>query len=518
MKTLKELFKSYLTVLTVLLCLPAVSHAQQIGGVDNSFVQELVPTAGVVSIQQVTFIFDAARVVNTDWGQIQIDPVQLGNVTGMDSGYVNLFVYSDSSGQVANWVIRNLYLPKIAVNNCPPTEGGDNSTPPGGPPSSAPPVPSPGGFDPVVVPNMMSMYFDLRPTIEGSGKLSSILGTILVSKQPLPEIGDILSVAARFTPRVVKVQQVVVDAEGYDLEQIRPQADIIEGTSVYPIGPPPLPLPLEPGLDIPGNLLFPIEVFQLAQPNVHCAENQCVPMAHANVLAYLQNRYDGVPLVWNLPHAAVRGIGKVSAAGDVQIWIPVQENSLVANVDAFTRRLEVVDASVGKGSTKCQLIRGAFGYLAAYGELAQAQFRHQGGAELYGDDANCDNGTVLLGEIVSKKEGLFPTWKWMFEQLQLGRGVAILFGRYDMNGNRTSGHMVRVWGAARYNDKDYIYTLDDGKQGINSYGLRTQQWQVADTGQPGWIGIPDGRLNMNGMSWEIEFAISTEAKPTLAIP
>ena len=515
MKTLKELFKSCLTVLTVLLYLSAGSYAQQKVSVDASFVQELLPTAGVVSIQQVTFVFDAARVVNTDWGQVQIDPVQLGNVTGMDSGYVNLFVYSDSSGQVANWVVRNLYLPKITVNNCSPTEGGDNSTPPDEPSSSIP-VPKPVDFKPAVAHNMMSMYFDLRPTIEGSGKLSSILGTVLASKQPLPEIGDILSLAARFTPRVVKIQQVVVDAEGHDLEQIQLQADIIVGTSLYPIGPP--PLPLGPGLDLPGNLLFPIEVFQSAQPNVNTAENQCVPMAHANVFAYLQSRYDGVPLVWNLPHAAVRGIGKVSAAGDVQIWIPVQENSLVANIDAFTRRLEVVDASVGNGANRCQLIRGAFGYLAAYGELAQVQFRHQGGAELYGDDANCDNGTVLLGGIVSEKEGLFPTWEWMFEQLQLGRGVAILFGRYDMNGNRTSGHMVRVWGAARYNNKDYIYTLDDGKQGINSYGLRNQQWQVADTGQPGLAGVPDGRLNMNGMTWEIEFAISTEAKPTLAIP
>ncbi len=140
MKTLKELFKSSLAVLTVLLCLQAGSYAQQFVGVDTSFVQELVPTAGVVSIQQVTFVFDAARVVNTDWGQIQIDPVQLGNVTGMDSGYVNLFVYSDSSGQVANWVVRNLHIPKIIVNNCSPTGGGD-STSPGEPPSSAPPSP-----------------------------------------------------------------------------------------------------------------------------------------------------------------------------------------------------------------------------------------------------------------------------------------------------------------------------------------------------------------------------------------
>jgi hypothetical protein len=41
---------------------------------------------------------------------------------------------------------------------------------------------------------------------------------------------------------------------------------------------------------------------------------------------------------------------------------------------------------------------------------------------------------------------------------------------------------------------------------------------VADTGQPGLGGIPDGQLNMNGSSWEIEFATSTEAKPTLLIP
>jgi len=191
---------------------------------------------------------------------------------------------------------------------------------------------------------------------------------------------------------------------------------------------------------------------------------------------------------------------------------------MVANVDTFTRRSGVVNAGVGKGSSKCQLIRGAFGYLAEYGTLAQAIFRHQGGVELYGEDASCDDGTVILGGIVSTKEGLYPTWEWMFEQLQLGRGVSILFGRYDMNGSRTSGHMVRVWGAASYLDKKYIYTLDDQYQGINTYGLRTQQWEVEDIGQPGLAGVPDGRLNMNGTSWEIEFALSVEAVPTLMIP
>ncbi|MHC4191316.1 MAG: hypothetical protein ACYSUB_16820 [Planctomycetota bacterium] len=561
MKTLNELFRSSLAVLTVLLFFHAGAYAQQLVAVDTSFVQELSPTTGIVSIQQVTFVFDAGRVVNTDWGQIQTDPTQWGSITGMDSGYVNLFVYSDTTRTEPNWIVRNLHIPKIIVNNCSPTGGGDSTSPgeppsstppvpspvglspsptspdeppsstppvpspvglspsptsPDEPPSSTPPVPSPGGFDPAIVPNLVSVYFDLRPAIAGSGRLDSILGTVLVSEQPLPEIKDILRTAGSFIPQVIGVQQVIVDAEGDDQALIQPQASIIVAGGPDLIGPP--PLPPDPGIDLPGDLLFPIEVFQLAQPNVSSAENQCVPMAHANVLAYLQSRYNGVPLVWNLPHSAIPGIGKTSAAGDVLIWFPEPQNSVVANVDSFTRRLGVNNPSVGGASTRCQNIRGLLGYMTASGDSAQVRFRHRGDELLYGDGLECDNGTVLLGGLVSIREGLYPTWEWIFEQLQLGRGVAMSFGRYDMNGVRTSGHMVRVWGAARYNNKDYIYTLDDGKQGINSFGLRTQQWEVADIGQPGLAGIPDGRLNMNGTSWEIEFAISTEAKPTLAIP
>lgn len=101
-----------------------------------------------------------------------------------------------------------------------------------------------------------------------------------------------------------------------------------------------------------------------------------------------------------------------------------------------------------------QNIRGLLGYMTGSGDSTQVQFRHRGGELLYGDGLECDNGTVLLGGLVSIREGIYPTWEWIFEQLQLGRGVAMSFGRYDINGVRTSGHMVRVWGAARYNNKD----------------------------------------------------------------
>jgi hypothetical protein len=78
--------------------------------------------------------------------------------------------------------------------------------------------------------------------------------------------------------------------------------------------------------------------------------------------------------------------------------------------------------------------------------------------------------------------------------------------------------MVRVWGAARHLNTNYLFTLDDAMQGDNIWGTVNTQWQVADTGSPGMPGVPDGRLNLDNTTWEIEFAISAEAKPTLNIP
>jgi hypothetical protein len=527
METFNRIFRLGPTVLISLLFLQAGVYAQQLVVVDTDFLQEINPNTGVLSVQQISFVFDSGRVLDSDWGQIQVDPAQFGNITGLNSGYINLFIQSNEAptstappDPTLKWVIHNLLVPEILVDDCPPSGNNDNSDSTGGPPTSTPPAngPTTGPVDlsPAVVRNPISTYFDLRPTTDGTGRLDFIMGTIIVSEQPLPDLENILDIAGTYNPQVIRVQQDIVNAEGHFWAQTDSISVVIQAEGPALIGPP--PLPPDPSPDFPGDLAFPIEIFQSDQPNVQCAKNQCVPMAHANVLGYLQQRYDGSPLVWNLPHDFIPGIGKISSSGDILNWFPEPENSLVANVDALTRRLGVINAAVGEGSSECQLIRGPFGYMAAYGDSAKVVFRHQGGELLYGDGQECDNGTVILGGIVSAREGLFPTWQWMFEQLQLGRGVSMLFGRYDINGERTSGHMVRVWGVASYNNKDYIYTLDDGNQGINSTGLRTQQWEVEDIGQPGLAGIPDGRLNMNGTTWEIELAISAEAKPTLAIP
>ena len=58
----------------------------------------------------------------------------------------------------------------------------------------------------------------------------------------------------------------------------------------------------------------------------------------------------------------------------------------------------------------------------------------------------------------------------------------------------------------------------EGDQGLNNNGLQTTQWEVADNSQPGFAGIPNGRLELGGTNWEIEFAMSAETKPTLLIP
>jgi hypothetical protein len=521
MKASQLVLQVGLAALALGACLPTVTFGQRPAIPDTSFVEPLVPTAAGITIQQVSFVFDAGRAVNTDWGQIQIDPARWGNVTGMDSGYVHLVLHSGSSARPPRWVVRNLYLPPALVSPCPANSGGGMSDPAGGsstmPPGSGPALVAVRTSGPP-----LSTYFDLRPDTAGSGPLTSISASVLVSRQPLPEIAAILRVLMQFPPQQIAVTPVTVNAEGYVGQNtavlIPLPAIVVQGAGDDLVGLPPLPPDPDPGPGINLDLAFPIEVTQSDQPNVNCAKNQCVPMAQANVFGYLEDRYNALPLLWALPHLSAPGIGRLSSAGDVVFWVPVPSDSLVANVDALTRRLGVTSSSTGEGSDLCQWTHGALGYIAQYGQQAVAVFRHQGGSAAYGENTSCDDGTVVLGGLVSTREGLHPTWQWFFDQLQHGRGVAMCFGRYDIQGNRTSGHMVRVWGARRFNGREYLYTLDDSNQGPNTTGLRNQVWEVADTGQPGLGGIPDGQLNMNGSSWEIEFATSTEAKPTLLIP
>mgnify|MGYP006286646965 FL=1 len=509
--------RSFLMVLIMAMFLTAGGLAQRIDVPTEDIVEPVIPTASGISVHQVSFSFDAGRAANTDWGQIQIDPRRWGNATGRHEGFVQVVLYpAGPSAPLRNepvWAVRNLYLPRESVKPCP--EDPDRGRDPTGVPVSTPPNDPKQVF--LALPAApLCRYFDLVPDREGQGRLTAISAAILVSAQPLPEMAEILRVLSQYPPQTVRVEEVFINAEGADSEDSPRLSTFRFGYDL--VGPPPQPLTPEPGPAIPDDLAFPIQVFQADQPNIQCARNQCIPMAHALVFAYLQDRYNNLPMVWDLAHNYAPGIGRQDAAGDVPFWVPEPQTSLVANFDTLSRRPGVLSSSTGDGTSGCNLWRGLISYIATEGELARVVLRHEGGSSTYGDEAACDNGTWILGGITSTREGSNPTWEWIFEQLQLGRGVSMLFGRYNPVGERTSGHMVRIWGAMRFNGKDYLYTMDDGNQGANSSGLRTQQWEVADIGQPGLAGLPDGRLNMDGLSWEIERAVSVQAKPSLVIP
>ena len=459
----------------------------------------VTPRSHAVSFAQSQFVFGAGRMLDSDWGDVQADVEKLRRIVGSAGGYLNVALYSNARGD-ASWIVENLRIPPD------PTCRGDGVSL------------SDARDEGIKHPNRdvpMSAHFDLRPGSEGSGRVNRILATVLLSESPFPTVERIWRLVQEIPPDEFRVLPGLIDAEGNLGETGTP---IPPSSGPLLLGPP--PQPIVPVPEPPSDLAFPIEVTQYDQPNLQTAKNQCMPMSLANLIGYLRIRYNHPPLAWPLPHFSSPGIGEQITSGDVISWQPVPNSSRMAQIDARTRRVGVLDFETGEGSNSCQYLPAVFSYFTTQGTPEQVAFRHQGGSAVIGENATCDFDDVLLplGGITSTRDGMNPTWEWMFDQLQQGRGVFIGFGRYDVVGNRTGGHGVRVWGARRFDGRNYLYTLDDGDQGFNTLGLRTQQWEVADESQPGIAGVPNGRLEMGSTNWEIEFAVSVQAKPTLLIP
>ncbi|MBI4558785.1 MAG: hypothetical protein HY706_14480 [Candidatus Hydrogenedentes bacterium] len=496
----RQLFGVWAIALLLFSILATFAEAQDTrAGGESPFVQ-INSDLPAVQFQQVNWNLELVRLGDSNWGQVCVDPNVVSRVARYRDAYINVFLYTPGS-ESPHWVVENLPVP---APSCVPQPG------------QTAPYPDPRSAQNRRRP--VCRYFNLQPDTErGTGHVPAVQATVLLSMQPLPLSEDLLPAVQRFQPARFLVETVIENAEGFGPD---PMLGTLPPRAInpdLPLGMPPAPITAVVGPI--QDLAFPLCVYQTDAPNIECAINQCVPMAQANTIQFLDDQYNGNLLVWNLPELPIPGIGKVSSAGDIIFWEPVPENSVIANVDFFTRRTGVFDAESGSGSDICQLFRGLFGYLVAAGPYTTAEFRHQGtNSATIGDGAACDTITINLGGNVSNREGLKPTWEWMFDQLVQGRGVAICFGRYDVDGNRTSGHCIRVWGACKIGSTKYIRTLDDGDQGANNVGTRNQVFQVEDTGSPGNPGVPDGLLNMDGMSWEIEFANSIEAKPTLLIP
>lgn len=486
-------------------------------------VKPIFPWTRAVKLEQVNFEFERGYAHDTNWGQVAVLPAKIRQLTGECSGYVNVFLMSRFDQP--QWVVDNLIIPREVKEKCDLNKGDDWLRALMDDPFEATMDRSLGRQKQDEIP--MTRYFNLRPIDQGEGRVSHVLAVVLFSPQPFPISPEIVDfVKSNFAAQWFAVAPVVIDAEG-DLAGAEEMSSVptVSGQiaanaadTLLLIGPPPPVVSVPSILVPPGDLAFPIEVIQDGNPNINAGHNQCVPMSHANAIKYLEGRYNSLPLQWEVEHLAARGIGLATSAGDVKIWVPVPDYSVVAQVDTFTRRENVKSLNTGDGSSRCQNIVGLLAYLKGFGEHAKVVLRHQGGDPIYGIGATCSDTPLDIGNLTSTREGEKPTWEWIFDQLSKGRSVVMSFGRYDMNGEWYSGHMLRVYGAARYNNKDYLMTVDDADQGNNFMGLRWKTWEVADMNEPGHAGFPNGYLELDGLSWEIHFALSMEAKPTLLIP
>ena len=449
-----------------------------------------------VAFRQVQFVFDAGRMLDSDWGQVEVDVAKLRKRIGDEGGYLNVALHSDTrAGPV--WAVENLRIPPdrdLRSEAIPDARLRGEQI-------------APGADHPMIA------HLDLRPGVVGAGRVDRIAATVIVTPAALPAVQRVWALFAQLPAEVYKVVPVLENAEGNRGEGTAPPP--VLGTLA--LGPP--PQPIDPAPELPDDFAFPLEVIQYDQPNVNTAKNQCMPMSHALVIGYLRIRYNAPPLSWSLPHTSSAGLGLQNNVGDVFFWTPEPESSRMAQIDARTRRSGVFDFDTGSGSGGCEHLRAMLSYFSTQGTPGQVVLRHQGGDPAYGEGATCDGDPLQpVDGVTSTRQGLSPTWEWIFGELQAGRGVMLAFGRYDAAGVRTGGHAVRVWGARRFLGKDSLYTLDDGTQGSNNVGLRTSQWVVADTGTPGTPGVPNGRLEIDGGTSEIEFVMSFEAKPTLLVP
>ena len=457
------------------------------------------PAANAVRFRQTQFVFRSGRLLDSDWGQIEVDKDAIRKALGPEGGYVNVALYTPGQPMPA-WVVDNL---RIVPDGAAARDGIGRAA-----------LASEGlETTPIAVP--MATHFDLRPGVRGTGRLTTVHAAVVVSPAPLPTVDRVFNVMRQLPPSPFAVTQLTEDAEGND--GASPPSTATTTAAVH-LGDP--PQPVQPRPESPDSFAYPTEVYQYELPNMQTAESQCMPMAIANVVGYLRLRYNKPPLAWPLPHQSTPGIGRTVNIGGVDFWQPVPSTSRIAQIDARTRRTGVFDFEQGSGSSVCQMMRATFSYFATQGVPGMVSFAHQDSTPLIGAGGSCgaNDPTLPLGGYTSVREGQNVTWSWMYEQLQAGRGVMIMFGRYDAAGERTGGHAVRVWGARRLNGRDHIYTLDDGDQGLNTVGLRTQQWEVSDLHQPGQAGVPNGRLELGGRAWEIEVGVAIDAKPTLLVP
>jgi hypothetical protein len=240
--------------------------------------------------------------------------------------------------------------------------------------------------------------------------------------------------------------------------------------------------PPEGNMDFSHKWLF--RKHKQKNQNVQAAINQCVTMAMANSLQYLENRY-GLPIP-NDHDPGVKG-----------------DDTLVGQLDTATDRIATSRTS-GSGLWFVPWLEGKFEYLAANGLADEVVHKHQGRG-WGGAGQAIPDGDFTSSGITSTDEGDTVSWDWICKEVKRGEDVEIAFSYDDASGVPTGGHAVRVFACGRTFGQPWIGYLHDSVQSDDNAGLEQVFVFTTDTDN-------DGMLNI-APNWEIRFALSESVVP-----
>lgn len=506
------------------------------------FAERVRPGHGI-RFQQMSFEYRGEEFVDTDWGRVLIDATQY------HSRFINILVCrADRRHRRLNvdgcrWAVRNLALPR-------PLHGLRRLGKHARWHSILNHVQQPHGVFIDLFPNS-----ELRERMdrveETESTVDELQAIVILCARPVPTVNQLLWTllfwGGGFRLDTFPVEGDTSNSQGDGGDAVVDSTPPTPGATAAPIpaavlaagnyletfGPPPVPVPPAPDPP-PGGFAAPLQRFRVQNSNQHSAFNQCVEIAHAVNLEYLNlttPRWDTV-----FPHE--RGYATDPDLADdtpsaiiyeAREWFFTECSGpdstacpMVAVLDAFARRENVSGPNTGDPTSRCQEIRALFGFLRnleVQGLIDRAvdfvRIRHQGAAADYGWNATCEDTDVMPEDLVSTSQGANIDFDWLVEQFDNPhRGVVCSFGRYDVmdpaTRKRTSGHMQALYGLRRLDDQMWIYMEDDDDQGstvVNgSTGLMSWTWEIADLNN-------DGRYNLSGTNNELELCISVEAIP-----
>jgi len=281
------------------------------------------------------------------------------------------------------------------------------------------------------------------------------------STDPFDSIGAFFDLAVAAGTDVVQVsvyidfstQSVVNFADGprqsYDVVAVGYAAQGVGDQNADSFGAPPRAGAVRPAPAGPTQVIA-----RLANmPNVQASDMQCVPMAIANSLQYLENAFN-IPI----PHDHVRG-NRGAAAGD---------GSLVGELEFhMNRRVHSRYPAPFPGNSGVfvqQMVDGKFRYLAQNMLQNWIVHKHQGtvGAPLYG----LPPGPFTRQGITSKDESVRGrvTWKWMCDQLAAGEDVELLYVNEVAPNVIRGGHAIRLFECGKTNGQPWVGYVHDAVQ------------------------------------------------------